>query len=37
VAHFTAHTAFEDPSGSREAPARRSIELRALVFWPAGK
>jgi hypothetical protein len=37
VARFTAHTAFEDPSGSREAPARRSIELRALVFWPAGK
>jgi hypothetical protein len=37
VAQFTAHTAFEDPTGSREAPARRSIELRALVFWPAGR
>lgn len=37
VARFTAHTAFEDPTGSREAPPRRSIELRALVFWPAGK
>ncbi|MGJ7552471.1 CmcJ/NvfI family oxidoreductase [Variovorax sp. RB3P1] len=37
VARFTAHTAFEDPNGAREAPARRSIELRALVFWPQGK
>jgi len=37
VAQFTAHNAFEDPTGSREAPARRSIELRALVFWPAGR
>ncbi len=37
VARFCAHTAFEDPTGAREAPARRSIELRALVFWPAGK
>jgi hypothetical protein len=33
VARFTAHTAFEDPNGSNEAPPRRSIELRALVFW----
>ena len=32
---FTAHTAFEDPTGAPEAPPRRSIELRALVFWPA--
>jgi hypothetical protein len=37
VARFTAHTAFEDPGGAPEAPARRSIELRALVFWPAGQ
>jgi len=37
VARYTAHTAFEDPAGSQEAPPRRSIELRALVFWPAGK
>ena len=37
VARYTAHTAFEDPTGSQEAPPRRSIELRALVFWPAGK
>jgi len=35
TARFTAHTAFEDPTGAREAPPRRSIELRALVFWPA--
>jgi hypothetical protein len=32
VARLTAHTAFELPDGGR-AP-RRSIELRALVFWP---
>jgi hypothetical protein len=35
TARFTAHTAFEDPTGAPEAPPRRSIELRALVFWPA--
>ncbi|KAH8883272.1 hypothetical protein GQ53DRAFT_882826 [Thozetella sp. PMI_491] len=28
------HTAFEDPSTSPEAPARESIEVRALVFHP---
>ncbi len=33
TARLTAHTAFEDPTGSPEAPPRRSIELRALVFW----
>ncbi len=33
-ARFTAHTAFEDPSSSAEAPPRESIEVRALVFWP---
>ena len=33
TARFTAHTAFEDPTGAREAPPRRSIELRALLFW----
>ncbi len=37
VARYTAHTAFEDPTGSQEARPRRSIELRALLFWPAGK
>ena len=36
TARFTAHTAFEDPGSAPEAPPRRSIELRALVFWPAG-
>ncbi|MBB3181459.1 CmcJ/NvfI family oxidoreductase [Variovorax sp. Sphag1AA] len=38
TARLTAHTAFELPvdSGSGAVPApRRSIELRALVFWPA--
>jgi hypothetical protein len=28
------HTAFADPSASPEAPARESIEVRALVFHP---
>jgi hypothetical protein len=30
---FTAHTAFEDPTGRANAPARQSIEIRALVFF----
>ena len=33
VARSTAHTAFDDPSASADAPPRRSIELRALLFW----
>lgn len=33
VARLTAHTAFDDPTSAPNAPARRSIELRALVFW----
>jgi len=33
TARLTAHTAFDDPSSPPGAPARRSIELRALVFW----
>jgi hypothetical protein len=32
-ARLTAHTAFEDPGTAEDAPPRRSIELRALVFW----
>jgi hypothetical protein len=32
-ARLTAHTAFEDPGTTEDAPPRRSIELRALVFW----
>jgi hypothetical protein len=32
-ARLTAHTAFDDPTSAPDAPARRSIELRALVFW----
>ncbi|MGI4813629.1 MAG: CmcJ/NvfI family oxidoreductase [Janthinobacterium lividum] len=35
VARLTAHTAFDDPTSSLDAPPRRSIELRALVFWTA--
>ncbi|KAF4609912.1 hypothetical protein D9613_010243 [Agrocybe pediades] len=33
VAIFTPHTAFEDPATPQDAPYRRSIELRALVFY----
>jgi len=33
TARLTAHTAFEDPTTPEGAAARRSIELRALVFW----
>ena len=32
-ARFTAHSAFDDPSSPPEAPARESIEVRALVFF----
>ena len=32
-ARLTAHTAFDDPTSAADAPPRRSIELRALVFW----
>jgi hypothetical protein len=32
-ARITAHTAFDDPTGPVGVPPRRSIELRALVFW----
>ena len=32
-ARFTAHTAFDDPSTPPEAPARESIEVRALAFF----
>jgi hypothetical protein len=34
-ARFTAHTSFEDPSSPPNAAPRESIEVRALVFWPA--
>jgi hypothetical protein len=33
VARFTPHTAFIDPSTPPDAPLRKSIELRALVFY----
>jgi len=35
TARLTAHSAFVHPDTAPEAPPRRSIELRALVFWPA--
>jgi len=33
TARLTAHTAFDDPTTPADAPARRSIEVRSLVFW----
>jgi hypothetical protein len=33
TARLTAHTAFEDPTSAPDAPPRRSIEVRSLVFW----
>ena len=33
TARLTAHTAFDDPTSPPDAPPRRSIEVRALVFW----
>jgi hypothetical protein len=32
-ARYTAHSAFEDPTSSADAPPRQSIEARALVFF----
>jgi hypothetical protein len=34
-ARFTAHSAFDDPTSPADAAPRESIEVRALVFWPA--
>jgi hypothetical protein len=34
-ARFTAHAAFNDPSAPPDAPARESIEVRALAFFGA--
>ena len=34
-ARFSAHSAFDDPTSSPDAAPRESIEVRALVFWPA--
>jgi hypothetical protein len=33
TARLTAHTAFADPNTAADAPPRRSIEVRSLVFW----
>jgi len=33
TARLTAHTAFDDPTSAPDAPPRRSIEVRSLVFW----
>jgi hypothetical protein len=34
-ARFSAHSAFDDPTSPAHAAPRESIEVRALVFWPA--
>ena len=34
AARFTAHGAFDDPTGRADAPERESIETRTLVIWP---
>jgi hypothetical protein len=34
-ARFTAHSAFDDPTSPPDAAPRESIDVRALVFWPA--
>jgi hypothetical protein len=33
TARLTAHTSFQDPTSGPDAPPRRSIEVRTLVFW----
>lgn len=33
VARLSAHTAFDDPTSPADAPPRRSIELRSLLFF----
>nr|WP_279631210.1 CmcJ/NvfI family oxidoreductase [Paraburkholderia dipogonis] len=33
IARLTAHTAFDDPTSPADAPPRRSIELRTLLFY----
>jgi hypothetical protein len=32
-ARLSAHTAFDNPHSPADAPPRRSIEIRALLFW----
>jgi hypothetical protein len=32
-ARLTAHTAFDDPTIAPDAPPRRSIEMRSILFW----
>ena len=36
-ARYTAHTSFDDPTSGPDAPARESIEVRALLFWAPGQ
>src|SRR5580658_2181545 len=36
-ARFTAHSSFQDPTSPLDAAPRESVEVRALVFWPAGQ
>ena len=34
AARFSAHTGFDDPTSPPDAPARESLEVRMLVFYP---
>jgi hypothetical protein len=34
AARFSAHTGFDDPTSTPDAPPRESIEARTLVFFP---
>jgi hypothetical protein len=36
AARFSAHTGFDDPTSPSDAPARESLEVRMLVFYPPG-
>jgi hypothetical protein len=33
-ARFTPHAAFDDPTSPSDAPARESIEVRTVAFFP---
>ncbi|WP_241991448.1 CmcJ/NvfI family oxidoreductase [Paraburkholderia sp. RAU2J] len=33
LARLSAHSAFDDPTSAADAPPRRSIELRSLLFF----
>ena len=36
AARFSGHTGFDDPTSPSDAPTRKSLEVRTLVFFPPG-